>query len=901
MPSGFGKALGFGLSFYLLDEFSKPAQKIKGSMGSLESTTASSTKQMGASLDGLSSKFSAVFGASVAMAVNQASILSDQLIDVSKGTGLSTEGVDDLRKGLEQLDTRTDLSSLLGIADMAGQSGVAKDRLLELTEVADKAALVLGGGFAANATEATKNLFNLKKIFQDTKNADPAQTLNSIASALNEVGKGGATNVKNVQEFATRLGQLGALAPTAAQAIGLGASFDELGIKTRTAASAIKMVMVTATKSPEKMGMFADQIGRSSEELQRMMDTDPNKFLITLAKSFKGASDTEIVAKMSELGLTSAETVSVMSMLSKNLGVVEKHQNNATKAFKEGTSVNNEFAKRNETLAASLDKFKNSVIDLTVRIGESIGTAIKPFIDGFKNIIKGVTAFLATKTGKIFLTITTAIVGTVAAVVMLNKIVLASKTIFMLLARTVKKTTLAFSPFTLIAVAIAGIASLAGSATKAFAEFNGEVKTGLGGFLQRLGGVIAGVKAIIGSWDSVNKRFSLSGDLLDKLTQLGIKDTVLAIGTLAIRFMEFFKGMYDGFYQAFSIVTGFFTMIYDLGISTMEFFGSKVSNSTSKLETWGNVGKVAGSILGGLLIFAIAKFTILNTIALATAIQNFILLKGKIILTSLAMAKNLTFAIVGVIAKLALMGAIALTSVIPPMLAGIATLTTGLFVMGSAALIALLPFLPIIIAVTAGFAAIYYAIDYVIAGFQYLWGWVSSIFDVGANLVGTIWEGMSSLWGSFTGWFSSSWSSVTSWFSGTGNYLYDAGAGVVGGIWNGMESVWSSFTDWFTDAWTSVTDWFSSTWDATFGGGSLSVEEIDKAAEEVYAELGLDMSDAPSVQQAETNGRLERLGDREQTVNSNVSVSGSPVTIELDGDVLGQSMMNFNENQLSRG
>ncbi len=306
--------------------------------------------------------------------------LSDSLAAVQKTTGMSKAEVEELNKSFGTFNTRTARAELIKIAQVAGQFGIAKDQIQDFTKQVDMAVVALGDEFTGGAEEVAKQLGGLQNLFKDTSALTAGEAISRIGSAINELGAAGSATGPEVAEFARRIGALGGLAPTITQTMGLGAAMQELGLTAEIAASGLtKILTETATRG----SMF-------SAEMQALQNSNPNEFLLRLAESFKGLSNTQLATRMGELGLASQEATKVMSLLAGKTDMVREKQDLANKSFGEATSLQKEFNTMNSTFAANLEKIgkkisswftSSDLVNFFDAIASSIAKSIEPMKD----------------------------------------------------------------------------------------------------------------------------------------------------------------------------------------------------------------------------------------------------------------------------------------------------------------------------------------------------------------------------------------------------------------------------------------------------------------------------------------------------------------------------------------
>lgn len=282
--------------------------------------------------------------------------LSDSLAAVRKTTGMTIEEVEALNESFGKFDTRTPRSELLKIAQVAGQFGIAKEEIKDFVQSVDQAVVALGDEFGGGAEEVAKQLGSLQNLFADTSKLTAGDAIARIGSAINELGAAGSATGPEVAEFAKRIGALGNMAPSINETLGLGAAMQELGLSAQIASGGLTAVLLESAKRTNVL----------SKEMQQLLNSNPNEFLLKLAESFKGLSNTQLAAKMAELGISSQEAIKVMSLLANKTDLVREKQALANKSFSEATSLQKEFNTMNSTFGANLEKITKAINKLFV-------------------------------------------------------------------------------------------------------------------------------------------------------------------------------------------------------------------------------------------------------------------------------------------------------------------------------------------------------------------------------------------------------------------------------------------------------------------------------------------------------------------------------------------------------
>ncbi|MGA0558275.1 phage tail tape measure protein [Larkinella sp. VNQ87] len=326
--------------------------------------------------------------------ITSAAQMSDAMSDIAKATDMSQQEVEGLVEAIDQIDTRTATEDLAEIAKVAGQLGIAKNEVLGFVESVDKAVVALGDEFQGGAEEVASTIGGLQKLFKETKDLEAGKAINDIGSALNALGAAGSATAPVVADFTARMGQLGDLSPQINETMGLGAAFQELGLSAEIGAGGLSNILLTAAKDT---ATFATQLGISEAEMKKLINTNPNQFLLQLAQSLKGLPADEVAKRLADMGIKSQEATKVMSLLKDQTDLVTRYQKLAGDEMKKGTSLTDEFNKKNTNAAAELDKMGKQVKGLSVEFGQALipivirgGQALLTFV----NTIRAVPGFI---------------------------------------------------------------------------------------------------------------------------------------------------------------------------------------------------------------------------------------------------------------------------------------------------------------------------------------------------------------------------------------------------------------------------------------------------------------------------------------------------------------------------
>lgn len=294
--------------------------------------------------------------AGISGSIKKAAELSDIFADVEKTTGMTNKEVEQLAASLSRIDTRTAKTDLLEIAKVAGQFGIAKDQVLGFVKAIDLVNVALGDEFQGGPEAIASEMSKLRNVFTDIKTQNIGADIKFIANVLNELGAAGVATGPVVADVANRIGGVGIQAGlTTAQVLGIAASVQELNISTERGSTAIVKILQKMLTDVET---FAKIAGKPVSEFKKTLDTDLySAFTQVLEGSRRvGTSSTALAGVIKELELQGAGASEVFAKFGTNVGLLNEKVALANGAINETNSITSEFNKKNENLAASIEK-----------------------------------------------------------------------------------------------------------------------------------------------------------------------------------------------------------------------------------------------------------------------------------------------------------------------------------------------------------------------------------------------------------------------------------------------------------------------------------------------------------------------------------------------------------------
>ena len=326
---------------------------------------------------------------------------------VIKYTGMTAEEVKQLNEEFKAMDTRTpreELNRLAGEAGKLGITGVQEVR--EFVEAANQINVALGEDLGE---EAVNQIGKLSQMFGDESRSLKENML-AIGSAVNQVAQSTSASEPYLVQFTARMGGVGKQAKMSVTDImGFASALDQNMLRSEMASTALSGLIMRIYQEPAKYARLA---GMDVEQFTQLVKTDVNEAVMSFLSALnKMGGMAQMAPVLKEMQLSGAEAASVISTLAGNVDLVRKEQENANKAFTEGTSITNEYAVQNNTVQARLEKLQNDFKDVRVELGERLLPVMRYMISTGSLTVKGlmaVTEFLM-EYKSVILTVTTAI------------------------------------------------------------------------------------------------------------------------------------------------------------------------------------------------------------------------------------------------------------------------------------------------------------------------------------------------------------------------------------------------------------------------------------------------------------------------------------------------------------
>lgn len=269
-------------------------------------------------------------------------------------------------------------TELAGIAQVAGQLGVAVDDVAKFTEIIAK----LGGATdLAGETGATSMARFMKVIGQPIKNTE------AFANVLVELGNNTATTESEIIQLALNFGALGSqVGLTGEEILAFSAAMREMGQPAAAGATALNKLFTQLNKAVLGEGglaEFSDIAGMGMLEFQELAETSmaaAAQAVLTGLDTIGEAGQDQVKA-LDSVGLARDRISRALISMAKNEQGLADARKIANEELMRQAALDKEFATRQNTVAGQMDILKSKINSFGIRMGEFLLPVIRKVVD----------------------------------------------------------------------------------------------------------------------------------------------------------------------------------------------------------------------------------------------------------------------------------------------------------------------------------------------------------------------------------------------------------------------------------------------------------------------------------------------------------------------------------------
>lgn len=282
-------------------------------------------------------------------------------------------------------------TEIAGVAESAGQLGIATENITDFTEVM----INLGESTNLSSEQAASSLAKFSNITNMS-----ADNYENLGSAIVALGNNFATTEADIVEMATRMASAGTLAGMSeSDILGLSAAMSSVGIEAEAGGSAMSKLMtdiqVAVETGNSSLEDFASVAGVSCEQFADMFE---HRAVDALYSFIDGLNDVErngetATVILENMGISEVRLSNAVKSLANNSSGLAGAVSLAGEAWEENTALAIEANTRYGTLESRLTMTQNAANNLKIAIGDTLTPTIGAFADMGTSALTWMTDF----------------------------------------------------------------------------------------------------------------------------------------------------------------------------------------------------------------------------------------------------------------------------------------------------------------------------------------------------------------------------------------------------------------------------------------------------------------------------------------------------------------------------
>lgn len=288
---------------------------------------------------------------------------------VAKTMDISDVKLEHLGDQLMELSERipTTATELAGLAEIAGQLGIAEDDVIDFVEVV----AAMGVSTNVSAEDAATAFARIANIFGTS-----ASDYERMGSTIVDLGNKFATTESEIIDMAYNMAGMGAtVGLTEADIFALATALTSLGIASEAGGSSMQKLfqyMEEAANAGNNLEEFAYVAQMTEEAFANLWNNDPSEAILAVMEGLNqiDASGDSMAVTLKTLGINEIRLTRSTTALANGYEVLLKAMSDSETAWEEGSALSTEAGKRYATSESRVQIAKNKTDNLKIEVGD---------------------------------------------------------------------------------------------------------------------------------------------------------------------------------------------------------------------------------------------------------------------------------------------------------------------------------------------------------------------------------------------------------------------------------------------------------------------------------------------------------------------------------------------------
>lgn len=306
-----------------------------------------------------------------------------------EATEVEYQALSDGIRGMS-LEMPTSASEIAGVAEAAGQLGIATGDILGFTETM----VMLGDATNLSANDAATTFARFANV-----TGMSAANYSNLGSTVVALGNNFATTEAEIASMAQNIASAGSqVGMTEPQIMGIAAALSSVGVEAQAGGTAISKslinMQVAVETGNEDLQNFAKVAGMTSQEFATAFETDAAG---AFQSFISGLADTEnlgqsTIAMLEEMGISETRLRDSLMRAANAQELFNDAQSVAQLAWDENNALTNEASQRYATMESQLSILKNKATDLGIEFYQSVNSPMAEIVGTANDMMDGLSA-----------------------------------------------------------------------------------------------------------------------------------------------------------------------------------------------------------------------------------------------------------------------------------------------------------------------------------------------------------------------------------------------------------------------------------------------------------------------------------------------------------------------------
>ena len=313
--------------------------------------------------------------------------------DVERTAQGTTQSLNELKKSYTELSTTTTTSfaDLSKIGTLGAQMNIPTNKLNDFTKAVAEFSTVTG----MEVESASTAFGRFGEMMGKLQESAPGKG-DGYAVLANQIADLGAKSVATEPEIANMAVSIAAQGKSAGftqnEILALSSTLSSLAIPKEWARGSLQRIFNSinsaAADGGEKMHTYAQAVGVTDAEFQKLWRDDPNKVFQGILQNLAGISDkVEKAQAIKDLGFKNVRDVELLSRMSNSVGLYVAQLKEAERASKGTTFIDESMGIIMDTLAAKVEAFQHALQNAGAAMNSSFMVPFKLLISAATGVV----------------------------------------------------------------------------------------------------------------------------------------------------------------------------------------------------------------------------------------------------------------------------------------------------------------------------------------------------------------------------------------------------------------------------------------------------------------------------------------------------------------------------------